>query len=736
MKLRRQIARVLCIVMIMTVFAGCKSGKSDDKGKVSMGRYVEQKLELPDELAGAYINSAFTNAENKLEVYLYSEEGIHALTYADGTWSKLDCSWLTSEELKGKYVMNITMGEDLQYYVVAMNQTEGQSYSEIYVKKENSLQKINIPWLEKKQTILDTEEQYPFVQQIKVMANGNIVIADSVDESIHIFDKSNGKDITEDNYKSPYTVDGDTVIGYNEEKQQLESSDGKTNYKLDNKDMNMILQKGDDGLYQLSKQGISNMSNNGTIWQMVVDGSLTSLSDTTLQYQSLSIINKEQKEFAVLALDSSYKTCLYYYTYDASVASVPEKQISIYSLYMNATIQQAIAKYQTKHPDYQIRYSYALETPYPYIMDNKENTIAQISEYVRTLNTELMAGNGADILLLDGLPKESYMEKGILEDISSVIQPMIESNELNANIMNNYITDKGCYYVPLRIQIPIIYGNKEVIDNITSLESILQYVNKNSESSVFQNIGSKNLARSFFGLYSKDIINMDNTLNETGLQNYLDLLSAIMDQGDELDFLFTGNGSTQIINAIDLDDGFGYTGRADAGKLGYIKQLQALEDCIIPLDLVKNDGMGYNTLNNQYIESGLFGINKASKDKETAKDFLQYVLSEEIQSGNTMDGFPVTNKDLESLMLAENALDGVSVCSTSQDGNTRTYEAPKSAQLQELYEKVKNLNEPISYDCTLSELIIQQAAQFLDGDQTKDEAIKNMNNTVSRYLSE
>lgn len=732
MKLRRQMARLLCIMMILTVFAGCKSGSSDDKGRVSMGRYVEQKLELPDDLAGGYIISAFTNAENKLEVYVYQDTGIQSLIYTDGTWTKQDCSWLTSTELEGKYITDITMGKDLKYYVLTMDQFDEEGYSEIYWKDKDSVEKIAIPWLEKKHAVSDTEEQFPFVQKIDIMSNGNIVMADLLDDSIHVFDQSNGNDITDVTYIEPYTIDGDNIIGYSEEKQKLVSSDEKVSYTYDPKDMNTILQKSNDGLYQLNKQGISVMNNGGTIWQTVVDGGLTSLADVTLEYKSLCVIEKAQKEFAVLARNGS----LFYYTYDANIPSVPEKQISIYSLFLNTTVQQAVVKYQTSHPNYQIRYSYALETPYPYVKESKENTIAQISEYVRTLNTELIAGNGADILLLDGLPKESYIEKGILEDISSVIQPMVDSNELNTNIMKNYITDSGCYYVPLRFQVPIIYGNNDVVKNSTSLDAMLEYVNKNPNDVIFQNIGSKDLARTFFGIYSKDIINEDNTLNETGLQNYLDLLSAIMNQGGELDYMFVGNGSTQVVNAIDLDDGFGYSARPDGENMGYIKQLQVLEDCVVPLHLEKKNGMVYNTLNHQYIESGLFGINKASKDKETAKDFLQYVLSEEIQSGNTMDGFPVATKELDALMTNEKALDGVSICSSTQDGKTLTYSTPEYEQVQELYEKMKTLDTPLSYDCTLSELIIEQAAKYLDGDQTKDEAIKNMTNTVSRYLAE
>jgi hypothetical protein len=34
-------------------------------------------------------------------------------------------------------------------------------------------------------------------------------------------------------------------------------------------------------------------------------------------------------------------------------------------------------------------------------------------DYIRTLNTELLAGNGPDILVLNELPADSFVEKGV-----------------------------------------------------------------------------------------------------------------------------------------------------------------------------------------------------------------------------------------------------------------------------------------------------------------------------------
>ena len=35
-----------------------------------------------------------------------------------------------------------------------------------------------------------------------------------------------------------------------------------------------------------------------------------------------------------------------------------------------------------------------------------------VSDALRTLNTDIMAGKGPDILILDGMPVENYIQKG------------------------------------------------------------------------------------------------------------------------------------------------------------------------------------------------------------------------------------------------------------------------------------------------------------------------------------
>jgi len=44
------------------------------------------------------------------------------------------------------------------------------------------------------------------------------------------------------------------------------------------------------------------------------------------------------------------------------------------------------------------------------------------TDALKVLNTEIMAGTGPDVLLLDGISEDTYIEKGMLEDLKRGIK--------------------------------------------------------------------------------------------------------------------------------------------------------------------------------------------------------------------------------------------------------------------------------------------------------------------------
>ena len=75
---------------------------------------------------------------------------------------------------------------------------------------------------------------------------------------------------------------------------------------------------------------------------------------------------------------------------------------------------------------------------------------ASAEDALRTLNTELVAGKGPDVLILDGMPLQSFIDKGVLAELSQVIS----ADGLIPQVVDPMRTDGKLYAVPTRFTVP------------------------------------------------------------------------------------------------------------------------------------------------------------------------------------------------------------------------------------------------------------------------------------------
>ena len=88
--------------------------------------------------------------------------------------------------------------------------------------------------------------------------------------------------------------------------------------------------------------------------------------------------------------------------------------LTIFSLEESALIRQTIAAWNTLHPEVRVEYTVGLTST--------EGTAATREDVVRQLNTRLLAGDGPDLLILDGLSADFMIRQGLLTDLTSAGQ--------------------------------------------------------------------------------------------------------------------------------------------------------------------------------------------------------------------------------------------------------------------------------------------------------------------------
>ena len=228
-----------------------------------------------------------------------------------------------------------------------------------------------------------------------VTAEYLIVIADG---DVHYYDVASGKPagggdaLTAQLKKTPANL-------------EFGNSSGTALLFLDGDEKNTIFYVDQTGLYRYAF--------GGNVIEQVIDGSLNSISSSNKAFNCMAM--DQEGVFYIGEIDySSGLNCgrLVSYKYSADTPTVPDTELTIYSLEENSGIRQAVVMFQKKYPDIYL----TLETG----MSGNDGVTR--TDALKTLNTEIMAGKGPDILILDGISSETYAEQGMLEDLSGILK--------------------------------------------------------------------------------------------------------------------------------------------------------------------------------------------------------------------------------------------------------------------------------------------------------------------------
>ncbi len=99
------------------------------------------------------------------------------------------------------------------------------------------------------------------------------------------------------------------------------------------------------------------------------------------------------------------------------------------------------------------------------------NRTEDIYEQLRVLLTELLGGEGPDIIILDGCNVLDLIASGALMDLTDIAREA----GVYENLIEELQADDGAlYYVPFRISAPLLWGNPDIIDEVQSFMGLAQ----------------------------------------------------------------------------------------------------------------------------------------------------------------------------------------------------------------------------------------------------------------------
>lgn len=720
--MKKHIYRLMTSLLIVTTMMSVTACSNQEiKGEVNttnqnskdtpMGRYVEENIEFPKDIKNIVHYQILEDERIQIYGYTANNKGV-TYTSKDGKeWIQEEAKWF--EQLVGENNMGIQIAHD--------------GKSNIYVSYFSSDYKIHIAKVVNNETLeeipYDTNDLAYSVTGIKALPDGNVavglqyngvVVLDSTTGSVVKEYLSAGMDrefdFSQDEVMILDTLRGGVVVF------DLETAKEKTFISCEGSLWGSKLEVSADGnAYLINEEGVSRLAKGGSVWEQIIEGQLSSFGMPSLYIENGII--KGDEEFLVLFYDRDMGNQLTHYRFDPNTPTKPTTEVNLYMLEDNVTIRQAIAIYQRQNPGVFINIQVGVE----------EGGSVTKADAIRTLNTQLLAGKGPDLLLLDGLPVQSYIEKGVLLDMSDWANEKLEQGEWLQNIVGAFQEDGSIYTLPLRFSLSTMWGNKAIIENIKGIEDLATWAKSNPDKEVFYKMSPEKLMNILYGPTAHTWIDEKGQIKEAEFIRFLEAIKELAPVGDmeEQDEIAWGFLSMEYMASKDTElhlenisgfDGlnYQYSGIAQRGDGDFDLICAGEESTFEP--------------------KGIIGINANSKYQDIAREIVELAMSKEVQSVNLGDGFSVHKQTFEEQ----------AVLNPDQSFMTFPVSFEKPITMinvtQEVYSKVKKLAEkatiPVVKDDVLLNLIIEETKGYFDGEKTAEEAASAVAKRTRAYLAE
>ncbi len=732
-----------------------QSGANDEAGGSGMGRYVETTVFEGENFYDHVERQIFSDGQM---VFLNSLTKQKIVSKDGGATWNTETNEAFSDFIAAYYPIASAIAKDGTIAIVGMDKIEGTEeeydYNLYIFNTDETIKQIEIELPDAHSTLrtLTFDEQgtlYAFVSgeravyQIDPEAGTTeklLTLGEPLDlldcrdgilmclsyEKIFLYDLAQ-KSLIEDEVL-------DTFIDENY-KEMAWTGAGYTTYAFLGADKTIYV-AGDKGLYR-------HVIGGGAVEQ-VIDGSLSSLGDPT--YSIVAMAMNDKNEF--FAWYSGGK--IVKFSYDATVPTVPNDKITVYSLNEDDLVKQTISAYQTQYPDLFIEYQIGME----------EGGVTR-EDALKKLNTQLLSGSGPDVIMLDGINIDTYAEKGVLMDLSEIVNEIDQTDGLYRNLIENIQTGDKMYAVPAKFYIPILLGDETYVSSANDYQSIADMAERAREAFPDTNIlgacSSTGIMRRFMPVCAPTWKNADGQLDQSKVRAFLEQSKRLYDvemNGTPEEYIKIYQQNVIDENGDNFEEGqyfmmtqntmymmgespFTYGELVDAyayKDLLSVPRISGLENTLTKLMS--------GQCSNVYHPASIAGINASSSNADAAKQFVRLMLGATIQESMQF-GIPINKTALpaqfayDESKLGDDGGESYMAFSTA-DGKRFDYTVypVKQDGIDQLESWIAQLDTPYLSDTVLESAVYTEGAKYLEGTQDIDAAVKAIADSVELYLYE
>lgn len=496
-------------------------------------------------------------------------------------------------------------------------------------------------------------------------------------------------------------------------------------------------------LYLAGKKGLHRHVIGGNAIEQVIDGNLSVFNNPSFTLRGM------------LALDNSRFIALFSggtvvrFTYNPDIPTVPSEKLKVYSLKESNTVRQAVTLYQMAYPEVYIEYEIGME----------EGSSVTKEDALKSLNTKMMAEDGPDVLILDNMPADSYIEKGLLCDLSPLLDSLDGEEALFENLVDAFRTDGNIYMMPCEIELPVVYGPQSYSSKGADLSGLADAMEELREEEPGRNLFGICSAPGAMRLFSMISVPFWKTeageidrealedylvsvkriydaqmegLSEEAIAEYRDLQMTMLEYGydmendseivrENMDYMAYLMGERQILCSL-------MSGEYEYAALCSIPRMAEYEDDVIAR-------MGSHV----FYPRTLMGISSVSGNTEKAEAFVRLMLGKENQK-SLFNGFAVNREAFQNLWKEEAGEDEEysSIAMMDEDGQVfqLTVYWPGEKQAAKLQSFMETAKVPYIEDTVLEEAVYEAGAAYLQGEKSLEETLDAIEKKASIYMAE
>ena len=741
-KMRKWIKQ-LGILAACTALIGCQSVTPNDQTAMSktcesekpvaMGRYVEKadpiEEKLKDNNGNAFMGGnicLWIDRQGKLQATICNEQIENYERTDTGDWQQHDLEW--NKTLKEKYpeindINKVQQGKEPDtFYIIGR-------------KREYKLFVATIKGTDLTYTIVPENLGIYGSDTVDIDEEGMIYVCNPDTHSIQKIDQQ-GNVIAEgssEGYQIMIMGDklvtkGSTLTIFNKEDlklvKEIEESKGHGG-------KSGFFNNGSDVIFYTTNQGLYRLDQDGELVEQVIDGNLCALaSDYVMQ-----AICYGDEFYIVYDERMGRKTSVKNYKYDPDEPALPNKQLIIWALNRySPNISDAATLYRQQHPDTYVKIEELYDD------DTYYDNFCQINpEDLDQLNTELLAGKGPDLILLDSLNYDMYGRQGVFEDLTNDVAYWQSELPLLNNIVTGYTNEKNeIYAIPLGFSILRGAGDKALLEEGFEFDALAE-AQKNSNERILLPVEAMSRTMAMLDVCKDKLLTAEGKVNKEVMKAYLTHAKEIALPEKEI-AVYSYNWRDEFGGAEGFKE---KVTRADIEKINspdtiaYLYELQKKDPNFVITDKIEGKS-------NIAQGAELVAINKNAKNKEGAKELIGLALSDKVQEQNKNSQLSVNENILKRQLSAESfGSDKIVFFSAVKLANDHLTDSASERlpftcekELKTFLEECKIAQIYPSIDENVRKIISDEANAFFNNEITVEQAVSNIEKKVNLYLAE